>query len=92
MFPFEASIKIKDIIEMETFAMDKIFYHLLFSLSSCLEKDYSCEGCVTGPKSCDQSLVTTTQEPETQLGRNNLVKMFLISFIFYFQQLLSLVT
>ena len=71
--------------------MDKIFYHLPFTLSSCPEKDLSCKGCVTGPKSCDQSLVTTTQEPETQFGKNNLVKMFLISsFIFYFQPLLSL--
>ena len=42
--------------------------------SSCPEKDYSCKGCVTGPKSCDQSLVTTTQEPDTQFGKNNLVK------------------
>ena len=29
---------------------------------------------MTGPKSCDQSLVTTTQEPDTQFGKNNLVK------------------
>ena len=29
---------------------------------------------MTGPKSCDQSLVTTTPEPDTQFGKNNLVK------------------
>ena len=31
---------------------------------------------MTGPKSCDQSLLTTTQEPETQFGKNNLLKNF----------------
>ena len=31
---------------------------------------------MTGPKSCDQSLVTTTQEPETQFGKNNHVNNF----------------
>ena len=64
--------------------MDKIFYHLPFTLSSCPEKDYSCGGCVTGPKSCDQSLVTTTQEPDTQFGKNNLVKnvSYFIHFLF----------
>ena len=47
---------------------------------------------MTGPKSCDQSLVTTTQEPETQFGKNNLVEnVSYFIFVFYFQQLLSLV-
>ena len=45
---------------------------------------------MTGPKLCDQSLVTTTQEPETQFGKNNLVKN--VSYFIYILFLAIIIT
>ena len=49
---------------------------LIQNFSGCPERDTSCRGCHSGPRSCHQSVETstTTQEPEGPLGASNLIK------------------
>ena len=59
---------LKDIVMcIATFALEIV---KTYWLSDCPDREVGCQGCFTGPRSCQQSIVTTTQEPESQLGEN----------------------
>jgi len=47
---------------------DEVLSNVCVLFSECSEQDYNCPGCFTGPKTCQQNIVTTTQESETELA------------------------